>query len=183
MYYNKCNHSLAVIHLTITSIYLSFISYHFIHSLLMTHFTNNYFYTWTIACVCILLLWLILHISWLYTKLSVARSRRPSQLVCLGFLAWRPLKILPAGEQTDHYLHVKRRGEGLSKWRKAFFKFNWPSWLWITFHFFLFSSRLIPSLWLFLRSEVVLLPNFTNGWREKTLLLNQGKSSSLANQA
>ena len=104
-----------------------------------------------------------LHISWLYTKLSVARSRRPSQLVCQGFLVWRPLKILPAGEQTDHYL--KGREKGLSKWGKAFFKFYWPSSLCSAFHFFLFSSHLIPSLWLFLRSEVVLFPNFTNCWR------------------
>ena len=45
-----------------------------------------------------------LHISWLYTKLRVARSRRPSQLVHLGFLVWWPLKILAAGEQIDHFL-------------------------------------------------------------------------------
>ena len=50
-------HALAVIPLTInmfspvTSIYLLFISYHFIHSLLMTHFTSNYYYTLKIACV------------------------------------------------------------------------------------------------------------------------------------
>ena len=30
----------------------SLISYHFIHSLLMTHFTSNYYYTLEIACVC-----------------------------------------------------------------------------------------------------------------------------------
>ena len=30
----------------------SLISYHFIHSLLMTHFTSNYYYTLKIACVC-----------------------------------------------------------------------------------------------------------------------------------
>ena len=30
----------------------SIISYHFIHSLLMTHFTSNYYYTLKIACVC-----------------------------------------------------------------------------------------------------------------------------------
>ena len=30
----------------------SIISYHFIHSLLMTHFTSNYYYTLEIACVC-----------------------------------------------------------------------------------------------------------------------------------
>ena len=95
-------------------------------------------------CANILHLWLILHISWLCTKLSVSRSRRPSQLVCPCFLVWRLLKTLPAGEQTDHYL--ERRGESLSKRRKAFFKFYWPSSSW---RFFLFSSRLIPSLWQF----------------------------------
>lgn len=131
-------------------------------------------------CANILHLWLILHISWLYTKLSVARSRRPSQFVCLAFLVWRPSKILPASEQTDHYL--ERRGEGLSRWGKAFFKFNWPSSLWSTFHFSLVSSRLIPSFRLFLRAEVVLLPNFTRCWRGKTVLLNQGKSFRLVNQ-
>ena len=87
---------------------------------------------------------------------------------------------LEAGEQTDHYL--ERREEGLSIWRKAFFKFYWPSSLWSAFHFFLFSSHLIRSLWLFLRSEVVLFPNFTNCWRGENLLLNQGKSSRLVNQ-
>ena len=30
----------------------SIISYHFIHSLPMTHFTSNYYYTLKIACVC-----------------------------------------------------------------------------------------------------------------------------------
>ena len=110
----------------------------------------------------------------------MARSRRPGQLFCLGFLVWRSLKILPAGEQTDNYL--ERGGEGLSKWKEAFFKFYWLSSLWNTFHFFLFSSRLIPSLWLFLRSEVVLLPNVTNCWRGGNLLLNRGKSSRLVNQ-
>ena len=30
----------------------SIISYHFIHSLLMTHFTSNYYYTLKVACVC-----------------------------------------------------------------------------------------------------------------------------------
>ena len=63
MYYNKCKQSLAVIHLTINIFFLqlpgftcyfhcSIISYHFIHSLLMTYFTSNYCYTLKIACVC-----------------------------------------------------------------------------------------------------------------------------------
>ena len=63
MYYNNCKHSLAVIHLNNIYFFLqlpaftcyfhcSIISYHFIHSLLMTYFTSNYCYTLKIAFVC-----------------------------------------------------------------------------------------------------------------------------------
>ena len=43
---------------------------------------------------------------------------------------------------THHYL--EREGEGLSKWRKASFKFYWPSSLWSTFFVILVPSYPVP---------------------------------------
>ena len=43
---------------------------------------------------------------------------------------------------THHYL--EREGEGLSKWRKASFKFYWPSSLWSSFFVILFPSYPVP---------------------------------------
>ena len=51
---NSLNNKYFFLQLPVFTCYFhcSIISYHFIHSLLMTHFTSNYYYTLKIACVC-----------------------------------------------------------------------------------------------------------------------------------
>ena len=54
--FSCCNHLTIIFFLQLPAFtcyfHCSIISYHFIHSVLITHFTSNYCYTLKIACVC-----------------------------------------------------------------------------------------------------------------------------------